>query len=897
MKKFCAFLLALALLIPMGLVSVAGAEDTVATEPFYALGWSDFDQEKYTYMDGLVGSTFSNIGDKARISFGGVTLMYGKYTDEQVTKFAEAMKKTMEARPEGLRYWNIGFPFKIMKLAPKHVIYLDHGIDQMKDLVSVIFKKMKEINCPLDGVVIDTEYTGMGSWYLYADTEQNTNNYQRNKKIYAQIVADPRYATEVRPLLEERGFPFWTDIDETRSEIFSICRVNEGPEYDLARSIWDTVMRVRLNNYANEWCYEPLKQYYPEVSLSDYQSHDSKAWLKLSAITDDGVALNGGNSVRVGTASSFSYYYARPGASFFQEMKQYASFNDAVYEASAYNSLLYDINFSRHMYLSSDTRQIAPWITSYVYDGEEQHSMAYTPYYSELIYHLGMLDPEPFLAYTYEPEYSKEDWVLTQQILNELLAELTRVAGFADRKPIEMDQYWNTEFILSGMYAGGRNIWRVTPNTDEVSLEAFKVEGTDPTFSVKGRTVTFPGGKIIQDTAISTAGSCGYWVETAKDVMPVITHDPDRYANNPSLMVDFDECRDGRFFSTSVIPMSTWSSSGNANVVANGDGKAVSLADDSLIKSVRLPAKITAGDSYAKEQAWEITVSIPEGLSADAVVNLLTYAGAKQEASDGGFKISGGKVYYSTLGKAEEDGKATTEYKELMDISAGTYTFKRVVNFKDAEKYMSSYYVYDAAGKELGNAKDVVTPVFQTINAIGFSTEKADKAVVLDDYKLYPVGITTDFEIYDAATGMTITEEKKEEIRDRSTAYRLSWLNGSKEEKCYTVVAAIYQNGALVEEKAVREVIMKPGYDYVDTGVVEVAQGQSVKVYLKEGRLTAPDAPQDGTEKKPASNNLALIILIAAVVVAVVAVVVALIVTKPKKKPTDPKSETPEAEA
>ena len=90
---------------------------------------------------------------------------------------------------------------------------------------------------------------------------------------------------------------------------------------------------------------------------------------------------------------------------------------------------------------------------------------------------------------------------------------------------------------------------------------------------------------------------------------------------------------------------------------------------------------------------------------------------------------------------------------------------------------------------------------------------------------------------------------------------------------------------------------MKPGYDYVDTGVVEVAQGQSVKVYLKEGRLTAPDAPQDGTEKKPASNNLALIILIAAVVVAVVAVVVALIVTKPKKKPTDPKSETPEAEA
>ena len=429
------------------------------------------------------------------------------------------MKKTMEARPEGLRYWHVFGPSRILKLAPKNVLYLDHGVVQLKDLMTAILKKMSEIGCPLDGIVVDTEYISMGAWYIYADNANSTDHYQKNKYIYAQIVADPRYATQVRPLLEERGFPFWTDITDIQSEIFSICYTNKGEKYDLARSIWNTVMRVRLNQYVNDWCYAPLKEYYPQASLSDYQSHDSKAWLKLSAITDDGVALNGGNSIRAGTASCFSYYYARPGSSFYAEMQQYASFNDAIYEASAFNTLLYDINFSRHMYQSTDTRQIAPWITSYIYGGEKDASMAYTPYYSELIYHLGMLDPEPFLSYTYVNEYQDEgatkvsytakDYLLTQEVMNALMAELTRVAGYSDRKPIEMDQYWNTEFILSGMYANGRNIWRITPNTDEVSLEDFKVEGTDPTFSVKGRTVTFPCGKIIEDTAIATAGSCG----------------------------------------------------------------------------------------------------------------------------------------------------------------------------------------------------------------------------------------------------------------------------------------------------------------------------------------------------------------------------------------------------
>ena len=563
MKKLLALILTFSMLVPMCLIPVANAEGEVTVEPFYALGWSDFDRENYPYLEGLLSTSFKNIGDKAILAYNSAQMMYGSYTDADVTKLAQAIKKDMDARPEGTRYWHMFAPAKILCLASQNLLYCDFGVNQLKDLTTAALKKYKEIGGQLDGVVLDTEYFGrFRAWYLYAKPEY----YQGNKNVYSEIVNHPQYATRLRPILEKLGFPFWEETNEFQSEIFSICYENKGEKYDLARSIWDVALHIHGNMYANEWCYEPLKEYFPEASLSDYQAHDSASWLKLAAITDDGAALAGGNSIKVGDTSTFSYYYARPGSKFFVELNQYASFNDSVYEASPFNSLLYDVNFTRQMYASTDTKKIAPWITSYVYGGKEACSMAYTPYYTELLYHLGMFDPQPFLSFTWVGDFADEgeshsftskDYILTQQIMNEIMAELTRGAGYSDRKPIAMPIYWNAEFILSGMYANGRNIWRITPNTDEISLEAFKLEGEDPTFSVKGRTVTFPGGKIIESAEISTAGSCGYWVETAKDVTPVITNLADRYAQYPSCLENFERYDEGKWAAVNAKPANT----------------------------------------------------------------------------------------------------------------------------------------------------------------------------------------------------------------------------------------------------------------------------------------------------------------------------------------------------
>ena len=857
MKKLFALLLALALVLPMALVQPAGA--AVEKEPFYALSWTDFDETKYPYLDGLLTTNFTNIGEYAILSLGDAKIQFGSYTDADVTKLANAMKERLEARPAGKRYWHLFGPLRILKLAPENVLFLEHGVEQMEDLTSALLKKMKEIDCPLDGVVIDTECFALGAWYLWGNSGNHSFDwyYKKNKNLYAQIVKNPKYKKLIRPLLEEYGFPFWPADPNNphESEIFTMCpekKSRDVDRYNRAYSIWNTVMRVHLNRYANQWLYEPLKTYYPDASCSDYQSHDSKSWEKIAGVGDDGVALSGGNSIRVGTASTYSYYFNHPNATEYADNKQYASYNDGVYEQSPFNSLLYEVNFTRHMYNSTETKQVAPWTASYLYARDGVSRWGSTAYYSELLYHLGMFDPEPFLHYNTKSEVGGEEgWEKTGQTMNAVMAALTEVAGFSDRKPIEMPQYWNAEYVVSGMYANGRNIWRITPNTDEVSLKAFKIKDSDPTFSVKGQTITFPKGKILKDATIPNVGSTGYWVETPANVTPVMTSDADRYAKYPSFLENFDSYANGPLTAEKLNPAYAWEFSGSASIA----NKALALTGDARLQNVDVPAKITAGDSYAKEQTWEMTFTLPSGLSSNAEIYLLKYAGdSAKNGTDGGIMIKGGKLYFS------ESRDGIVSYQALTDIKPGTYTVKRVMNFGNSNNFTYDLYLLDSKGKEITNTKNISTPSFTAIQSISFSTKSADKAVAVDNYKLYPSGLATDFELYDAAVGRNLIGEEADEARNRSTAYRMSWLNATGSATTKTVVAAYYEGGNLKSEKAVKTLTMKPGYDGVETGVVEVKAGQSVHVYLKDGThqdvtYTEPGATESGNKTEPTKEN------------------------------------------
>ena len=140
MKKAIVLLLLLATLAPMVLAQPASA--AAEKEPFYALGWSDFDKEKYPYLDGLVTSNFTNFGENAILDCGGEKMQYGSYTDADVTAVATALTNDLKSRPAGMRYWHLFGPARVLTAAPRNALFMEDGVQQLRDLTSAVLKKM-----------------------------------------------------------------------------------------------------------------------------------------------------------------------------------------------------------------------------------------------------------------------------------------------------------------------------------------------------------------------------------------------------------------------------------------------------------------------------------------------------------------------------------------------------------------------------------------------------------------------------------------------------------------------------------------------------------------------------------------------------------------------------------
>ena len=491
---------------------------------------------------------------------------------------------------------------------------------------------------------------------------------------------------------------------------------------------------------------------------------------------------------------------------------------------------------------------------------------------------MGLLNPEVFLGYIIYQEIEKyEDYEFCLEIVDDVLDELNRLVGDADRKPINVIPTWNDHFVLSGMMSGGRNIWRLTPDTTKVSLSDFKIDGEDPTFSVNGQTITFPQGKIIENGSIRgwdanknviQDGQCGYWIETPADVTPVITREENYHSNYPAYQEDYESYEAGTEYNLkNALPRNCWEGrkrgEGSAIVQADGDNKVLALQGNYTLRNVNLPKNITAGDSYAKEQLWEVEIILPADMAADAELVLLNGSGDQGKTNDGGFKIVGNQVYYCENG----------EYIALSGVKltgGKKYRLVRKMDFHNAEAIVSDYYVYNPEGKCLGSVKNVpVDTLDLPVAGVGLVCNGiTGEPVLLDNYKLYPTGVTAEFEIYDAKTGMKQTDP--DALRSANTAFRLSWMNTTNAPKTYQVMAS-YQIADGVEEKVVREVVLDPNSEGVETGIAEVAEGQRVRFYLKS------------VEEVAVTDNWQKILLIGIAVFLAVGAILVLIYQKKKK--------------
>lgn len=874
MKKILAIVLILALLIPMGAVAQAEEADV---KPFYMIQWSGFESDlTYNWAMPYFWANSGNMDTPLE------SIAWNNEYD--ISKIAQNLKELFDTYPDGTRYINYNLVGTAFDVLAEDVVFVDKGVEVSQQWLSAFLQEYHAIGGKLDGLSMGIAFEDLYAVYIH------DRFWRKDNLIYDKIVKNPLYVTDIRPQLEARGFKFYENVTEYTPEIYSIYP-DSGEEYDQSRAIWDAVLRSYINGKITEAC-APLWEYYPDANVSDYQSKNVKTWLK--EMTDNGsLIVSGGNYTKAGTASSKNGYSSRP-TNFYTSASSGAAayrtipgFNRAIYENSVFHHFQYDMNIFKNTYLGSDNGAINFWVAHYLNTNADPLGTAKTPYYTESLLHMGLLNPQYFLGFILESDVGYSgDYEFCMQICDQIMAELTRVVGGADRKPINVSTTWNDYYVLSGMQVGGKNIWRLTPDTSMVTLEDFQAEGADPTFSVAGQTVTFPQGKILETGTIYgwdesqnviENNHCGYWIETPADVIPVTSRIKNYHSIYPAYVEDYEAYEAGMEYTIrNALPETCWEAkkvgSGSATVQAEGDNQVLALTGGYTLKNVNMPKNITAGDTYAENQAWEVEVTIPTDMASDAELVLLNAFDAKKKLKDGGFKVAGDKVYYSENG----------EYAELSGVTltpGSKYRFVRDMDFSKADAFTADYYVYAADGKLLGSAKDVSMNTFELpVVGIGMSCSGiSGDAVLLDNYKLYPTGVAADFELYGAEHGMPVADLDQPQTQD--TAYRLSWMNATEQTKTYSVVAAYYNGDKLASEVVVKQITMAPNTEGIETGVVSLGEnGESVRVYLRD------DSPKTGADDGNGSGvDITVIILIAVAAIVVVGAALTLVLL-PKKK-------------
>ena len=927
MKKALSLILVSVMLLATVLTCNIGASAAeVEKKPFYRANWDTVDSDVYP---GIYTKAYLWIPpDSATL-----TISYsGKNgTGRDIASIARVLKADFDEYPDGsnTRVLNtVGLTSFFMAKRAEERLFMDDGVAELAEWMDEFLAEYKRIGGKLDGISSDCEFI-MGYWSYIQQEAFNAGD----QDIYRRIVEHPSYQTKLRPKLEERGFKFYQPLatmpealKKIQSEIYGIQL--GGTNFSESRYIWNTCVREMFNEYEEQALWEPLQKHYPDAFLEEYQGRDSYGWMKElpEAGSPGDPVYKGGNTSKVGNYSNYNTYNYAPNFVVKSESNTSymhpESFNDAIYENNPFGMFKWEVNTYKNMYAATDTKKIDVLMAYYEYGlnygKAKEGTSAGTAYHAEAYYHAGMLDAKLSGYINLSETKTQTEYDFSLEIVTEILGELNKVAGYADRKPIETPVNWNDSFLLSGMYANGRNIWRITPDTNTgVSKKNFlvKADSNEVVFYNKGQTITFPKGSIIEDAFIPAIGTCGYWVETPADVMPTIVNDVDRYNKFPAYYESFNSYETGMEFnfktSKHTYTWNAWLRDGATATIqesaGNAKDKVLAITGNAFMSNEKVPEYITAGDSYALQQQWEIGFNL-SALPADAQITLLNASsGSVSDATDG-FRIADGKLYYGTANGYLPFEKVT--------LAAGTdYKLVRTLDMRNEGAFVGSYYVYDASGNLLEKVENVgICEMDLPLEEIGISTENfGTNTLYVDDYKLAVLGSAADFEVYDAATGIMVKDATA--ARETDTAYRLSWLNATAGTKVYNIVAN-YADGT---KQVVETITMKPGCDGVNTAIVK-ANGKAFALTAEEVEGADPDAPiqgdpgnqggtnqggsgldsllgGDATADNSRYNGLMITVTVLSVVLIGVVVASLLITGKHAKKPSDPEEPAePEAE-
>ncbi len=424
----------------------------------------------------------------------------------------------LEDKPEGRRTIFINnnlSPYKSTPVADGSRIWWDEGAEIVAASLDAFFEEFKNIGGSVD--------------FLYADMEHTLSNYAytsgdgvaTRETELAKIYNHERWP-EFKAELEARGYDFTLDGETTLSSIYK--SYTNYTNY-LA---FNAVCSQMAADYYTQAIYEPAKKHFAGVKYAEYGFGDRKTWLGGYEMTTH-PNYKGGNLKVAGTHSAPPLYSKRTQNFVYQEIfgiPGETGSTDAKHTVYAgagsdFNELQGTIAMLRVSANATKNNTITPWVAT---ESVGKDSFDDARYRAEMIMHIALHNPDRLLHYN---PGTDETLTAEQQseILMTVLDEVNGLVAYEDRRSLNVDQAdFSLPFALSGIYANGKNIWRITPDTSVVASAAF-LAGTSEggvDFSSDVAKVHFPQGKLIE--VEDTTSDIGFWVETPEGVTPVISY-------------------------------------------------------------------------------------------------------------------------------------------------------------------------------------------------------------------------------------------------------------------------------------------------------------------------------------------------------------------------------------
>ena len=322
-------------------------------------------------------------------------------------------------------------------------VWPEKGIEATRVKFDDFFRKFKAAGGQMDLLILDSE-GNFSNWVIGG---------MDKKDYWLAIQNDPRFADLSKTL----GF----------TDLLTVANFFSGRNY----LKWNAVTSGIVDNALNRAVFLPARKYFPAVRGSNY---GSCCMTEKDAVPDLNGHMQWTETTPPGTYQAPSFY------TWIGQLKDRQLDGKHPFGQSPFAGLLLTLNGMRANARSS-TMPITPWVAWQRYAGDgpgaPPSTVANTPFYREMIYHLALSGSVHILFWNPHPWAAGQDpetmsTARDERLLDGLLDQLTSALAGADRQCLTLSPIpWDATYIATAMRIDKRVLWRFTfaPGTEKVS--------------------------------------------------------------------------------------------------------------------------------------------------------------------------------------------------------------------------------------------------------------------------------------------------------------------------------------------------------------------------------------------------------------------------------------------